>query len=89
MVRKTSFAASIDESKGILVGILTEIGKDSVSIVALDGFRLALSRENMIMIENSFIISAKVMNEISKIISEDEIEDDLSISMGAKKLRSP
>ena len=26
MVRKTSFAASVDESKGILVGILTEIG---------------------------------------------------------------
>ena len=86
MVRKTSFAASIDESKGILVGILTEIGKDSVSMVTLDGFRLALSRENMISVEeNSFIISAKVMNEISKIISEDEIEDDLSISMGTKK----
>ncbi len=86
MVRKTSFAASIDESKGILVGILTEIGKDSVSMVALDGFRLALARENMISAEeNSFIISAKVMNEISKIISEDEVEEDLSISMGAKK----
>ena len=41
MVRKTSFAASVDESKGILVGILTEIGTEKVSMVALDGFRLA------------------------------------------------
>lgn len=86
MVRKTSFAASIDESKGVLVGILTEISKDSVSMVALDGFRLSLARENMISAEeNRFIISAKIMNEISKIISEDEGEDDLVISMGEKK----
>ena len=86
MVRKTSFAASIDESKGILVGILTEIDKESVSMVALDGFRLALAREDMKSAEErKFIISAKVMNEISKIISEDESDEDIRISMGEKK----
>ena len=86
MVRKTSFAASIDESKGILVGILTEIGKEKVSMVALDGFRLALANENMTSAEeNKFIISAKIMNEISKIISDDETDDDIRILMGEKK----
>ena len=80
MVRKTSFAASIDESKGILVGILTEIGKEKVSMVALDGFRLALANENMTSAEeNKFIISAKI------IISDDETDDDIRILMGEKK----
>lgn len=86
MVRKTSFAASIDESKGVLVGILTEINQNSVSMVALDGFRLSLAREKMTSAEDDrFIISAKIMNEISKIISEDESEESLIISMGDKK----
>lgn len=86
MVRKTSFAASIDESKGILVGILTEINEDSVNMVSLDGFRLALSKERMNSAETSkFIIAAKIMNEISKIVSDDDTESDINILLGKKK----
>lgn len=86
MVKKTGFAASIDEAKGILVGILTEIEKESVNMVALDGFRLALANEKMIsQEENKFIISAKIMNEISKIVSDDEGEEDIKIYLGDKK----
>ncbi len=86
MVRKTAFAASIDESKGILVGILTEINEDSVNMVSLDGFRLALAKENMTSAEESkFIISAKIMNEISKIVSDDDSDSDINIFLGAKK----
>lgn len=86
MVRKTSFAASIDESKGVLVGILTEIQPDSISMVALDGFRMAISKEPVTDIrEKDFIISAKIMNEINKIISEDGEEEDINISLSEKK----
>lgn len=86
MVRKTSFAASIDESKGILVGILTEIDENGVNMVALDGYRLAIARESMTGSgENKFIISAKIMNEIGKIVTDDESEEDLRISLGEKK----
>lgn len=86
MVRKTSFAASIDESKGILVGILTELNEDSINMVALDGFRLALANEKIKGSEkSSFIISAKIMNEISKIVSDEDSEDDINISLGEKK----
>lgn len=86
MVRKTAFAASIDESKGILVGILTEINEESVNMVSLDGFRLALAKENMNSAsENKFIISAKIMNEISKIVSDDDSDSDINIFLGEKK----
>ncbi|MDO4833430.1 MAG: DNA polymerase III subunit beta [Bacillota bacterium] len=86
MVRKTAFAASIDESKGVLTGILTEISERDIKMVSLDGFRLALVKENMKSSkERKFIISAKVMNEISKIISEDDDEKEINVSLGAKK----
>ena len=86
MIRKTAFAASIDESKGVLTGILTEIEEDNIKMVSLDGFRLALVKEYMkSAAPNKFIIAAKVMNEISKIISEEEEEGDITISLGEKR----
>lgn len=86
MVKKTAFAASIDEAKGILVGILTEISREKVTMVSLDGFRLALANEKMTSTEeNKFIISSKIMNEISKIVSDDDEEDDIKIELGEKK----
>jgi len=87
MIRKTAFAASVDESKGVLTGILTEIDEASIKMVSLDGFRLALVKETMTSeASNKFIIAAKVMNEISKIISEDEEESDITIYLGEKKV---
>lgn len=87
MIRKTSFAASVDESKGVLTGILTEIDEESIRMVSLDGFRLALVNERMkSAAPNKFIIAAKVMNEISKIISEEEIETDITIYLGEKRV---
>lgn len=72
MVKQTSFAASVDESKGVLVGVLTEIHPQSVSMVALDGYRLAVSTEKMNSgQENQFYHFCKILNEISKIIAED------------------
>ena len=86
MVKKTSFAASIDESKGVLVGVLTEISEKNVSMVALDGFRLAISNESMeSQNESKFIISSKIINEISKIIAEDDEIENIDISLGTKK----
>lgn len=86
LVMKTSFAASVDESKGVLTGILTEMKEEEMSMVALDGFRLALAREEMRSDEErSFIISAKIMNEIARIVSEDEESSDLDIYLGQKR----
>ncbi|MDO4869645.1 MAG: DNA polymerase III subunit beta [Bacillota bacterium] len=86
MVRKTSFAASIDESKGVLTGIYTEINEDEINMVALDGFRLALVNEKIKSSSaNHFIISSKGMNEISKIAAEEDDENDIEIFLGTKK----
>ena len=47
MIRKTSFAASIDESRGVITGILVEIKENCLNMVALDGFRMAVARQQM------------------------------------------
>lgn len=86
MVRKTAFAASIDESKGVLTGILTEVAPDSISMVAIDGFRLAYVREAAHGDrEKKFIVSARIMNEIRKIVAEQDDESDITVSFGTRK----
>lgn len=87
MIRKTSFAASIDESKGVITGILIELLKDGMNMVAIDGYRMAITREAMVNSEeNHVIISAKIMNEISKILSEvSEDAEEVKLILNDKK----
>lgn len=47
MVSKAEKAASMDESRAILTGVLLEIGDDMLSMVATDSYRLALVKEKI------------------------------------------
>lgn len=86
MIRKTSFAASVDESKGVITGILVEMNPDELAMVAIDGYRMAITREAMINREaGKVIISAKIMNEISKIISEGSDEEEIRLLLSEKR----
>ena len=86
MIRNTYFSASSDESKGVIVGVLLEMSENNFNMVALDGFRMAISREQMIN-ENSgnIVISGKTMGEILKILSESEDEEDVKLLIGKQK----
>ena len=71
MIKKTSFAASVDQTKGVITGILVELMSENLRMVAIDGYRMAISTEEVVnMEENKVIISARIMNEINKIITE-------------------
>lgn len=86
MIKKTSFAASIDESKGIIVGVLVEMEEESLNMVALDGFRMAITREVMKNEEKKkIIIAARILNEINKIISENEDGKEIFFILDEKK----
>lgn len=86
MIKNTYFSASNDESKGVIVGVLLEMDENNFNMVALDGFRMAISREKMIN-ENSgnIIISGKTMGEILKILAESEGEEDIKLIIGTQK----
>ena len=80
MVRKTSFAVSLDQTKGVITGILFEIKKDHIRMVAIDGVRMAVYTKNEVNEkEANFIISGRLMNEIGKILSD--IEDDEKVEI--------
>lgn len=77
MIRSTTFSASLDESKGVITGVLINIKNEILTFVALDGFRLALKSE---IINNkcnvNIVVPAKTLNEINKILKEnDELID--------------
>jgi len=86
MIRKTVFSASIDESKGIIVGSLIELEENTINMVALDGFRMAVTRERINNGENKkIIVSAKILNEINKIITENDEDENIEVILDNKK----
>lgn len=86
MIRKTSFSASIEEAKGIITGVLFEMKKDSLTLVALDGFRMAVAKEYIgNEEEKNIVIPARILNEINKILGESSEEEFVKIILDDKK----
>ncbi len=76
MIKNTSFAASIDQTKGVLSGVLIELSKNQIKTVAIDGFRMAINKEETkTEKEDKFIISSRLINEVNKIFSEVDSEE--------------
>lgn len=85
MIRKTAFSASLDESKGIIVGILLELEKEMLNMVAIDGFRMAILREPLKNEkEKNIVIAARILIEIAKIFSEEDTDDDIKMLVSDK-----
>ncbi len=74
MITKTIFAVATTDNNPILTGCLLEIAKTGLTMVALDGYRLAIRRATL---ENDFeekkmIIPAKSLSELARILSDGE-----------------
>lgn len=82
MIKNTIYAVCTDENKVTLTGSLFEIEDDVLSVVSVDGYRLALRKEKLLSsCENqSFIIPSKVLNEVMKILKDSENEVKIGIS---------
>ena len=81
MVRKTIFAVAANEgSRPILTGICFEIEEGFLKLIAIDGFRLAIRKEKVNINENlSFVASGRAINEVVKIISDEEEEIEICV----------
>ncbi len=71
MIRAVAFAASVDESRPVLTGVLLQMEGKTISMAATDGFRLALHKtEVAIPLEKKqVIIPASVLKEVLRILS--------------------
>ena len=82
IIKNTIFVLSEDESRPILSGAYFEINKSNLKVVAIDRFRLAL--RNQIIPETNydnfnFVIPGKVLNEVSKILKDDNTILDINL----------
>ena len=73
MIRQTIFAAAQDEIKPILTGALLEVSNNEVSLVALDGYRLAVKNAPIdCNTDIKVVIPSKTLVEVSKILEDDD-----------------
>lgn len=70
MIHQTNFAVSTDESRPVLNGCKIVCEGDTIEMVAIDGFRLALRKNKLDtnIPEVSFIVPGKSLNEVGRIL---------------------
>ncbi len=86
MIGKTIFSAAGDDTqRPILKGLLFEIEPAYLTIVAVDGYRVAVRKEKVESgISEKVVIPGKLLNEITKIINPDC--DKVQISVAANNI---
>ena len=81
MIRQTIYAVSDKDIKPAHKGSLFEIENNSIRIVSVDGFRLAIRTEKISYGgEQTFIVPGKSLLEVTKLIGEDTKNIDISVS---------
>ena len=86
MIGETSFAVSTNESRPVHTGSLFEIGENGLTVVSVDGFRLAYRRETMEKSAGAFtfITPGTALNEVKNICGD--TEDPVSITLGRRHI---
>jgi len=87
MISQTNFAVSDNESRPIHTGALFETENGELTVVAVDGYRLALRREpleNTEVPELSFVVPGAALSEVERIISDSD--GKVNIKLGSKHI---
>ena len=87
MIEQCAFAVSTNESRPIHTGSLFEVGIDGVTVVSVDGFRLALRREKIEQLEGGafrFVCPGSALNEVEKICEDSE--EAITVMLGKRHL---
>ena len=88
MISQTLFAVSDNESRHIHTGSLFEVDQKGLTIVSVDGYRLALRHETIERKEGaeefSFVVPGAALSEVEKICSD--VEETASITQGARHI---
>ena len=86
MISQTLFAVSDNESRPIHTGSLFEVDSNGLTIVSVDGCRVALSHEAIDKKEGaetfSFVVPGAALSEVEKICSD--VDEPASVTQGAR-----
>ena len=88
MISKVIFAVSDNESRPIHTGALFEVGDDDLTMVAVDGYRLALRREKLVSKSGpatyNFVVPGAALSEVDKICADSD--EEVRITCGARHI---
>lgn len=87
MIQQTSFAVSTNEARPVHMGSLFEISAEGLTVVSVDGFRLALRRERLESVESgafSFVAPGSALNEVEKICTDSD--EAVRITLGSRHI---
>ena len=87
MIQQTSFAVSTNEARPVHMGSLFEVAASGLTVVSVDGFRLALRKEPLEKIEGgafSFVAPGTALNEVERIC--EEIDESVVITLGQRHI---
>ena len=86
MISQTLFAVSDNETRPIHTGSLFEVDSNGLTIVSVDGYRLALRHEAIDKKEGaetfSFVVPGAALSEVEKICSD--VDEPASVTQGAR-----
>jgi DNA polymerase-3 subunit beta len=75
MIHQVAFAASSDEARPVLMGVLVQVDKDKLTMAAADGFRLSVRKAVLSMPSSapvSAIVPAQALKELSRVATDSE-----------------
>lgn len=86
MIQQVAFAASADEARPILTGVLLSVEDNQISLSAADGFRLSIRKDQLSSpVERPIkaVIPARALTELARIAPEGE--EDLIMALPAER----
>jgi len=78
MIQQVVLAASVDEARPVLMGVLVTVDKDTITMAAADGFRLSVRKSTLSQAEHSLspapqpvtiIIPGRALSELARVTS--------------------
>ena len=75
MIHQVAFAASSDEARPVLMGVLVQVDKDKLTMAAADGFRLSVRRAVLSTPSAapvSAIVPAQALKELARVATDGE-----------------
>ncbi len=73
MIQQVAFAASSDEARPVLMGVLVQVEKDKLTMAAADGFRLSVRKANLSSAAPgplSVIVPARALTELARVATD-------------------
>jgi len=73
MISQVIFAASVDEARPVLMGVLVSVDNDTITMAAADGFRLSVRKGTLsqpVLQPFTAIIPARALGELARVASD-------------------